>query len=60
LFVHVGITTVKKKAIVAIARGLGVLLYTLMKRGTEYEMRHFKGAAKKPGPEELARMALSA
>jgi transposase len=50
----------KKKAIVAVARRLGVLLYTLMKNGTEYEVRHFKGAVKKPGPEELAREALSA
>jgi transposase len=49
----------KKKAVVAIARRLGVLLYTLMKNGTEYEVRHFRGAVKKPGPEELARMALS-
>jgi hypothetical protein len=47
----------KKKAI---ARRLGVLLYTLMKKGTVYEVRHFKGAAKKPGPEEPARIALCA
>ena len=50
----------KKKAIVAIARRLGVLLYTLMKNGTTYEVRHFKGAAKKPGAEELVREAMSA
>jgi transposase len=50
----------KKQAIVAIARRLGVLLYTLMKKGTEYEVRHFKGAGKKPGAEELAQEALSA
>jgi transposase len=48
----------KKKAIVAIARRLGVLLYTLMKNGTEYEVRHFRGAERKLGPEELALMAL--
>jgi transposase len=50
----------KKKAIVAIARRLGVLLYTLMRKGTSYEVRHFRGEAKKPGPEELAGMAASA
>jgi transposase len=49
----------KKKAIVAIARRLGVLLYTLMKNRTSYEVRHFKGV-QKPGVEELARIALSA
>jgi transposase len=32
----------KKKAIVAIARRLGELMYTLLKNGTEYEVRHFK------------------
>jgi hypothetical protein len=30
-----------------------------MKKGTTYEVRHFKGAGKKPGPEGLAREALS-
>jgi transposase len=50
----------KKKAIVAIARRLGELMYTLMKNGTTYEVRHFKGTEKKPKPEELARMALGA
>jgi transposase len=49
----------KKKAIVAIARRLGVLMYTLMKNGTDYEVRHFK----EPKPvraEELAQQALTA
>jgi transposase len=48
----------KKKAIVAIARRLGVLLYTLMKNGTTYEVRHFKKAGRRLGPEELAEMAI--
>jgi transposase len=50
----------KKKAIVAVARRLGVLLYTLLKKGTAYEESHLGGAARKPGPEELARIASSA
>jgi len=33
----------KKKAIVAIARRLGELLWTLLRQGTEYEVRHFSG-----------------
>jgi transposase len=47
----------KKKAIVAVARRLAELLYTLMKNGTEYEALEFR-----PGKEaeELAGMALSA
>jgi transposase len=49
----------KKKAIVAIARRLGVLLYTLMKNGTSYEARHFNGPAQKRDPRELALMAAS-
>ena len=49
----------KKKAIVAIARRLGVLLYTLMKRGTEYEVRHFRGGSTRK-TEALAAEALSA
>jgi hypothetical protein len=44
---------------VAIARRLGVLLYTLMKNGTSYEARHFNGPAQKRDPRELARMAAS-
>jgi transposase len=48
----------RKKAIVAAARRLGVLLYTLMKNKSEYEPRHFR----KPGAagNELAPLALSA
>jgi transposase len=48
----------KKKAIVAIARRLGELMYTVLKHGTEYEVRHF--SAGKKSPEALARLALSA
>jgi transposase len=33
----------KKKAIVAIARRLGELLWTLLRQGTDYEVRHFSG-----------------
>jgi hypothetical protein len=32
----------KKKTIVAIARKLEKLMYTVMKSGTDYEERHFK------------------
>jgi transposase len=49
----------KKKAIVAIARRLGVLLYTLLKNGTRYEVRHFNPPAE-PGAQALAQEALSA
>jgi transposase len=48
----------KKKTIVAIARRLGELMYTLMKEGTEYEVRHFKPGAKKTA--DLVRDAISA
>jgi transposase len=48
----------KKKAIVVIARRLGVLLYTLMKNGTKYEVRHFKPGGS--GVKALALEALSA
>jgi hypothetical protein len=48
----------KKKAIVAIARWLGVLLYTLLKNGTSYEARHFR--REKPDVRALALKALSA
>ncbi|MDR0997543.1 MAG: transposase, partial [Treponema sp.] len=48
----------KKKAIVAIARRLGVLLYTLLKNGTRYEVRHFR--AGRPEVKALAQEALSA
>ncbi|MDR1248250.1 MAG: IS110 family transposase [Treponema sp.] len=48
----------KKKAVVAVARRLGVLLYTLLKNGTGYEVKHFR----QPGPdmEALALEALGA
>jgi hypothetical protein len=48
----------KKKAIVAIARRLGVLLWSLMKDGGRYEVRHFR--AGKADVKELAQEALSA
>jgi hypothetical protein len=48
----------KKRAIVGIARRLGVLLYTLMKNGTSYEARHFRPG--KPDVEALDLKALSA
>jgi transposase len=50
----------KKKAIVGIARRLGVLLYTLMKKGTTYEVRHFQGVHRKADSKALAEEALSA
>jgi transposase len=49
----------KKKAIVAIARRLGVLMYTLLKKGTEYEVRHFRAGGRGVGT-KLAGQALSA
>jgi transposase len=48
----------KKKAIVAIARRLAVVMYTLLKTGTDYEVRHFNGPSKKTA--ELAQEAMSA
>jgi transposase len=48
----------KKKAIVAIARRLSELLYTMMKNGTEYEARKFR--PEKGEAEKLALLALSA
>jgi transposase len=49
----------KKKAIVAIARRLGELLWTLLRQGTDYEVRHFSG--NKPVlVEELTKQALTA
>jgi transposase len=48
----------KKKAIVAIARRLAVIMYTLLKNGTDYEVRHFKKPAEKTAV--LAQEALSA
>jgi transposase len=51
----------KKKAIVAIARRLAGLMWTLLKKGEDYEVRHFKRPAeKKREREALARSALSA
>ena len=47
----------KKKAIVAIARRMAELLYTLMKDGTGYEARPFIRENK---TEELVRLAMSA
>jgi hypothetical protein len=56
----------KKKAIVAsnrrfAARRLGELLYTLLKKGEDYEVRHFKRPAdKKQETEALVQSAISA
>ncbi|MDR2740499.1 MAG: IS110 family transposase [Treponema sp.] len=49
----------KKKAIVAIARRLGELLWTLLRQGTDYEVRHFSGN-KPVSVEDLAQQALTA
>jgi hypothetical protein len=49
----------KKKAIAAIGRRLGVLLYTLMKKGTRYEARRFR-PEKKADVKGMAAEALSA
>jgi len=48
----------KKKAIVAIARRLAELLYTLMRDGTMHEIKHFVRGKKVA--EELAQLAMSA
>jgi transposase len=48
----------KKKAIVAIARRLAVVMYTLLKNGTDYEVRHFKRPDERTAV--LAQEALSA
>jgi transposase len=50
-------STSKKKAIVAIARRMAELLYTLMRDGTNYENRPFNREKK---VEELAQLAMSA
>jgi hypothetical protein len=51
----------KKKAIVAVARKLGVLPHTLMKNGTCYEVGHFNiGRRGAKSAELLAAEALSA
>jgi hypothetical protein len=49
----------KKQAIVAIARRLGELLWTLLRKETEYEVRHFPGG-KEVSAEELVQQALTA
>jgi transposase len=51
--------TGKKKATAAVARRLGVLLYTLLKNGTVYEARCFR-PGKHAGVTDLAQEALSA
>jgi len=48
----------KKKAIVAIARRLSELLYTLMRNGTTYELRKFKHGNAIEG-KQLAQLAIS-
>ena len=48
----------KKKAIVAIARRLGEMLYTLMKYGTEFEVRQY--VPQKEESKKLAQLALGA
>jgi hypothetical protein len=49
----------KKKAIVAIARRLGELLWTVLRQGTDYEVRHFTGN-KAVSVKDMARQALTA
>jgi transposase len=49
----------KKKAIVAIARRLGELLWTLLRQGRDYEERHFS-STKAVSVEGLAQQALMA
>jgi hypothetical protein len=48
----------EETTIAAIARRLGELMCTLMKKGTAYEVRHFKPGEKET--EELVREAISA
>ncbi|GHV17356.1 IS110 family transposase [Spirochaetia bacterium] len=50
----------KKKAIVAIARRLAVVMYTLLKNGTEYEVRHLEIRKRPEKTAVLAQEALSA
>ena len=47
----------KKQAIVAVARRLAELLYTLMRDGSKYEAREFNRENK---AEELVQLAMSA
>jgi transposase len=49
----------KKKSIVASARRLAELMYTLMKNGTEYEVRKFEGGKETGAGEALAKQALA-
>lgn len=49
----------KKKSIVAIARRLAELLYTLLRNGTEYEVRKFSGGKNRAEVETLAEEALA-
>jgi transposase len=50
----------KKVAIVAIARRLAELMYTLLKKGEKYEARRFKPGGERRGEEALALKALGA
>lgn len=49
----------KKKTIVAIARRLAELLYTLLRNGTEYEVRKFSGGKNRAEVETLVEEALA-
>jgi transposase len=49
----------KKKTIVAIARRLGELLWTLLRQGTDYEVRKFMGLPKREAGTGLASAALA-
>jgi hypothetical protein len=48
-----------KNSIVAIVRRLTELLYTLMKNGTEYEVRKFVGGKERDAGETLVKQALA-
>jgi transposase len=50
----------RKKAIVAIARRLAELMYTLLKNGTDYEVRRFKPVSEQKQGEEIAKLAMCA
>jgi len=50
----------KKQAIVAVARRLAELMYTLLKEGTIYEPRHFVPGKENKATADLAQLALSA
>ncbi|MDR2305257.1 MAG: hypothetical protein LBE10_11820 [Treponema sp.] len=49
----------KKKAIVAIVRRLGELLWILLRQGTDYKVRHFSGN-KPVSVEDVVQQALTA